>query len=174
MKPSRIVELIHRAIPYPVILIARHGESSSVSFAHKRWSQGQGGKVVIEDIRRVDIMHPESPDTRELAFLKSLSLSNLPMSQMYSMYQGMVDRAVAFEAAQITGSFVVPESDEQSADIRKALENHAKLKSELIVLRSKAAKEKQLNRRVELNLEIKRLEKALSANSDGLANKDSE
>jgi hypothetical protein len=34
----RLVELIHRAIPYPVVLVAEHGDAVGLSLAHKRWS----------------------------------------------------------------------------------------------------------------------------------------
>lgn len=40
---------------------------------------------------------------------------------------------------------------------------HARLKRELAILSARADKEKQLNRRVELNTEIKRLEAELAA-----------
>src|ERR1035441_10112431 len=49
-KPSRLIELIHRAIPYPLVLVVAHGGAVSLSLAHKRWSQGETGKVVIEDV----------------------------------------------------------------------------------------------------------------------------
>lgn len=173
-KPARVREMIHRAIPYPVVLIARHGESASISFAHKRWSQGQSGKVVIDEIRTADILHPEAPELREEALLKSLSLSSLPSTDMFAMYQGMIDRAIAFDAAALTGSFVVPESDGRSAELKDGLENHARLKAELAVLRNKALKEKQLNRRVQLNTEIKRIEKELASIAVTLAANDVE
>src|ERR1022692_3442231 len=35
-KPVRLIELIHRAIPYPVLLISKFGDTASVSVAHKR------------------------------------------------------------------------------------------------------------------------------------------
>src|SRR5271165_4373579 len=47
-KPTRLLELIHRAIPYPLLLLAAQKETVSLSVAHKRWSQGETGKVVIE------------------------------------------------------------------------------------------------------------------------------
>lgn len=172
-KPARIGELIHRAIPYPVVLISRHGESASVSFAHKRWSQGQAGKYVVEEVRRVDIMHPENLDTTENAFVQSLSLSQLESCDLFAMYQGMIDRVAAFEAAQITGRFVLPGSEEKSMTLRNELENHARLKQELANLRAKASKEKQLNRRVQLNSEIKRVERELAVITSGLVREDS-
>ena len=48
-KPTRLLELIHRAIPYPLVLLAAHGGAVYFSLAHKRWSQGEKGKVVIEE-----------------------------------------------------------------------------------------------------------------------------
>ncbi len=47
-KMTRLTELIHRAIPYPVVLVILDGGAISISLAHKRWSQGETGKVVIE------------------------------------------------------------------------------------------------------------------------------
>ena len=37
---ARLVELIHRAIPYPLVLVAGHGDTVSLSLAHQRGSQG--------------------------------------------------------------------------------------------------------------------------------------
>ena len=47
-RPGRLTELVHRAVPYPVLLIAWQGDTPVISLAHKRWSQGEAGKTVIE------------------------------------------------------------------------------------------------------------------------------
>ena len=47
--------------------------------------------------------------------------------------------------------------------MREGLDRIRALQRDLDMLRAKAAKEKQINRRVELNLEIKRLEAELAA-----------
>jgi hypothetical protein len=52
--------------------------------------------------------------------------------------------------------------------MRDGLDAHAQLQRELTVLRAKAKKEKQINRRVELNLEIKRVEAQLAATAKSL------
>jgi hypothetical protein len=59
-KPPRLIELIHRAIPYPLVLVTEHRDAVTLSLAHKRWSQGEAGKVVIEDVRQVQL-HPDTP-----------------------------------------------------------------------------------------------------------------
>jgi hypothetical protein len=167
-KATRLTELIHRAIPYPVVLLAAQGQTVSVSLAHKRWSQGEAGKVVIEDVRRSAPFRPEAPTPQESAFMASVALSGLPSRDLFALYQGWIDRVAAFEAAGITGTFAAPESSPRATALREGLDAHAKLQRDIASLRSQAAKEKQLNRRVALNLEIKRLEAQLAETAKAL------
>ena len=161
-KPTRLIELIHRAIPYPLVLVAAHGDTVSLSLAHKRWSQGETGKVVIEDVHRTAPFRPDAPKADVALFLASLGLSGLPARDLFALYQGWLDRVAALEAAEITGVFAPPDSADRASSLRGGLDTHARLRRDLAVLRIQAEKEKQLNRRVELNLEIKRLEAKLA------------
>ena len=64
------------------------------------------------------------------------------------------------------GEFV-PALDTASADRRRdALAKHARLTREIVSLRSRATRETQLNRRVEMNLQLKQLETRLTAVAD--------
>jgi len=161
-KPPRLIELIHRAIPYPLVLVSEHCNTVSLSLAHKRWSQGERGKVVIDDVRQV-ALNLNVLAAEECSFLASLALSRLPTRDLYALYDGLLERLSALEAARITGTFAPTESEEGAAARREGLEAHARVQRDLAVLRTQAKKEKQLNRRVELNLEIKRLEAKLAA-----------
>jgi hypothetical protein len=58
-------------------------------------------------------------------------------------------------------SVIIAGKPESEFALREGLDTHARLQRDLAVLRAQAEKEKQLNRRVELNLEIKRLEAQL-------------
>lgn len=167
-KSSRIIELIHRSIPYPVILITSVRESGCLSLAHKRWSQGEIGKVVIEDIHRTHDFIPEALNAEEASFIASLKISDLPNQDLYALYQGLIDCIVALGASKISGKFTLPGSKEQAHSLSDNLDEHARIQREIIMLRARAEKEKQLNRRVELNLEIKRLEEELVATKDKL------
>lgn len=161
-KPTRLIELIHRAIPYPLVLVAAHGDTVTLSLAHKRWSQGETGKVVIEDVRRTAPFQPDTPTAEETRFLASLAISRLPTRNLFALYQGWLDRVAALEAAQITGTFAPPDSADRASALRDGIDTYARLQRDIVVLRTQAEKEKQLNRRVELNLEIKRLEAKLA------------
>ncbi len=180
-KPARLVELIHRAIPYPVLLIssmaqtgivghtgnggptasagstASGGLTASVSVAHKRWSQGEFGRVVVETLRATAPFRPAAPTVEEAQFLARLSVGSLPQTNLFALYQSWLDAILALEAAQITGAFRPPTA-ESSAALREQLDARAQAVRELASLRAQADGETQLNRRVEINLGIKRLE----------------
>lgn len=162
-KPTRLIELIHRAIPYPVVLLTEQGGAISLSLAHKRRSQGEAGEVVVEEVRRTAPFHPNSLTAEEAHFLASLAVSGLPNRNLFALYQGWLDRVAALEAAQITGTFTPPDSDGRAQGLREGLDVRTRLQRDLATLRAQAEKEKQLNRRVELNLEIKRLEAKVAA-----------
>ena len=156
-KPARLVELIHRAIPYPLLLAARHGETVSLSVAHKRWSQGESGKIVIEEFRATAPFQTENPTTEETQFLAHLSVVGLPQTDLFALYQSWLDAILTLEAAQISGAFR-PATAEHSAALRDNLDARAQALRDLALLRAQAEKETQLNRRVELNLAIKKLD----------------
>ena len=162
-RQPRLIELIHRAIPYPVVLVVAHSETVSLSLAHKRWSQGEIGKVVIEDLRHTEPFHPEAPSKHESSFVTSLKISGLPRSNLFMLYQGLLDCIAALEAAQITGIFTIPGSVDRSKALRTTLDEHARLSRDITAIRGQAEKENQLNRRVELNLKIKELEAELAS-----------
>lgn len=162
-KRVRLVELIHRAIPYPVLLITRQADCASVSLAHKRWSQGEAGKVVLDDaVVTTEPLQPARPLQEDTAFLAGLSVTAQPSAHLYALYHGWLARVTALLAAGITGrvdSVAEPIGGHEAR--RAALAEHGRLAAELARLRATAAKEKQLNRRVELNLAVQRLESQL-------------
>lgn len=169
-KSARLIELIHRAVPYPVVLLSSQSEKVSVSLAHKRWSQGEGGKVVIEELLKTAALDPGALAEPEAHFLSSLALSTLTTADLFALYQAWIDRMAGLEASSITGTFTPPTSAERSTILRNGLISHAHLQHELTTLRNQAAKEKQLNRRVELNMRIKSLETELISIKDHFLN----
>lgn len=162
---SRLSELIHRAIPYPLALIASQQAMLSFSLAHKRFSQGVAGRVIVdEEMETADLTWA---DAAVIEFLTSISISALPRQNLQALYQGLMDRVTALRAAHITGGFSLCETPATYEARRQALEDHGTLQREIASLRAQAGKEKQINRRVELNLAIQRLDARLG---EALAN----
>jgi len=159
-KATRLVELVHRAIPYPLLLLTEQGERDWFSAAHKRWSQGETDKTVLDgDIISVewDAAHDGE---RWSCFRDALALGKQPGSTLQALYQGWIDTLLALQAARVTGTFAVAANAEHANARRDALQECARLDAEIARLRATAAKEKQISRRVDLNLELKRVEAA--------------
>lgn len=159
-KMTRLVELAHRAVPYPLLLLTEQDERSGLSAAHKRWSQGEAGKTVLEGDVVTAEWDAERDGERWPSFRDALALGKQPRATLHSLYQGWIDTLCALRAARVTGAFAVAANAEQAAVRRDALQECARLDAEISRLRSAAAKEKQMARRVELNLELKRVEAA--------------
>ena len=161
-KAARLVELLHRAVPYPVVAVCEQDSRATVSLAHKRWSLGEGGKTVLDgDVVGVD---PEAAgEAIREDFLAALALDSQSRGSLFALYQGWVEVLFAFQAAGRTQSFVVQGSADRRTSRREALSECDRLEAEINRLKAAAIKEKQIPRQVELNLEIKRLEAAHAA-----------
>jgi len=160
---TRLVELVHRAVPYPLLLLTEQGQRPGLSAAHKRWSQGEAGKTVLEGDVVAAEWDAEHDGERWPAFRNALALGQQPRVTLYALYQGWIDTLHALHAARTTGAFAVAGNAEHAAARRDALQECAWLDAEIARLRATAAKEKQMARQVELNLELKRVEAARAA-----------
>ncbi len=167
-KASRIIELTHRAVPYPVLLLTARSEGTSISAVHKRWSQGEAGKTVLDGEVVEAIMRPAQDESAKAAFRDALALDRQPRLSLHALYQGWIDTLLAFQAACRTGRFTPATSAAAATARREALTACARLEAEMSRLRAVAAREKQMARQVALNLELKRVEKELSAAYDQL------
>ena len=154
---SRLAELVHRAVPYPVLLVATNGSSLEISLAHKRWSQAEAGKMVIdgEIIASGDL--DGGSDESTTAFFSSLALDRLRRATLHDLYQGWVDRVEALNAARITGEFTIPASSTDAEERSAALRDYWHLETRIAEMHAAAEKEKQIARKVEINLELTRL-----------------
>ena len=160
----RLAELVHRAVPYPMLLLLKSGQSVTLSLAHKRWAQNEAGKIVLEgSVVSVALPDDAPSETVLSAFTQALSLTSQPQTTLFDIYQGWIDSVQALLAARLTGSFKTADTPEQAAARRQQLAECERLELEATRLRALAAKERQLARQVELNLALKRVQTQLAA-----------
>lgn len=176
----RLAELVHRAVPYPVVLIqallpggsATQEEATpttpgqlAVSLAHKRAAQNETGKVVLDG----ELIRTELGGTNGITpqiatrFLEALALDRQPHQDLMALYQGWMDCLTAAEAARITGHFRLTTDPSDAAAKREALRACLLLEQEAARLRNQAAKERQIAKQVDLNLALQRLQADLNA-----------
>lgn len=160
----RIKELVHRAVPYPVLLLLKSVESVTLSLAQKRWAQNEAGKIVLDGGVVSVVLPDDAPSEAVLsAFTQALSLTSQPQTTLFGLYQGWIDSVQALLAARLTGSFKSADSPEQAAARRAALSRCREIDSQIASLRTSAAKERQMARQVAINMEIKTLQAERSA-----------
>jgi len=160
-KAARLTELIHRAIPYPLVLVVTEGTVATLSLAHKRWSQGEADKVVLED-RVISARFGEPATSVDDVFMAGMGLSAQPAQSLYTVYQSWIDRVLALAAARVTGAFVPVGGMEETSRRLAALDEHGRIERDIADLRARAGRERQMSRRVEINLNITKLEADLA------------
>lgn len=176
----RLAELVHRAVPYPVLLIQALVPSAAatpddgppsppaqlaLSLAHKRAAQNEAGKTVLDgEVVRFELLGPDI-GTASVAgrLLEALALDRQPHQDLMTMYQGWMDCLTAAEAGRITGRFRLTADPAAAARQREALRTCQRLEQEAERLRSQAAKERQISKQVDLNLALQRLKADLNA-----------
>jgi len=162
-KVARLVELVHRAVPYPLLLLTEQAGQVVFSAAHKRWAQNEADKTVLDG----EVVAAEWENGSEAAhladFREALALERQPHGNLHVLYQGWVDTLIAFKAARLTGAFNPTADPEQATARQEALRECARLDAEMARLRAAAGKEKQMARQMELNMELKRMEQAHAA-----------
>lgn len=158
---TRLAELVHRAVPYPVLLLMTAPQGLFLSMAHKRWAQNEAGKVVLDgDVTTVEAAGDLSPGH---PFLQTLSLTRQPQATLLALYQGWLDCLTTLQAAHYTGTFKAIDDPAQAAARREALRECQRLEQESARLHTLASKEKQMAKQVDLNLALKRVRAELAA-----------
>ena len=172
---TRLIELIHRTIPYPVVLIVSQpgadgsGNVEQLSLAHKRLSAGNSSAMVLEQAVTTKSIAPYQRLTgatgqfvHYLAFNQapnastnaSTNASILPIHDLYARYGDWLHAAEALAASEYTGQFTVSATAPDAARRRSALAAYEQLSQQLTSLRAQACKESQLGQRATLNLKI--------------------
>lgn len=161
---NRLTEIIHRAIPYPLLVVFVSNTACLISLAYKRFSQAEKEAIVAEDFQAtgwLDLANPTEPQT---AFLESLNITNWPHTHFFAFYKAAMDRVIALACAEHSGyySLNIP-GGIMSEDRVIRLRQIEKLQQEKSELQGKLKKEKNLGTQVQLNTKIKKINDRIKA-----------
>ena len=147
---KRIAKLVMSAIPYPCVIVFRHEDDMQIAVAHQRINQNDSDKNVLDEIITTELQ-----PYKEMFFdIEAMNLSNF-----YTLYSDIVD-FISIHNAKQSGAV----KDETPIDGEKArllLANKQQIELQISSLRARLKKETQFNRKMEINVEIKSLEKRL-------------
>ena len=160
---QRIAEVIHRAIPYPVLLLLACESRVAISVASKRFSQSERDKIIAEELCTTDWLNPDAATGVDKDFLADMAMGKLPQTNFYTLYNGWLERIISLQCARFSGQYRsgTPSTDWQIR--RNQLAKCQQIAQHIAELRRELKAETQFNRQVELNMRIKAAEKELAA-----------
>lgn len=147
----RIAEIIMRTIPYPMLLVLQCESRTQLWAAHQRSSQNDSEKNVLEEPVCTEWM-----DSAEFGALRAeLDFQTLRHGNFYELYSDLVDR-ISIHNAQ----FIIHNCENLTGEqARELLARRQATEAKIAALRAELKRETQFNRKVEINMEIKRLER---------------
>ena len=158
-KPGRLVEMLHRAVPYPVLLITTSDLGVGISLAHLRSAQNETGRTVLDgELLSVILPAPSTDNAIRQAFGAAMALDRQPQADLHALYQGWLDTVDALDIARETSTFQPSLNRAQAAERHQALQQCRQCQVRLQQVRVQAQKERQLARQVALNGEIRALQ----------------
>jgi hypothetical protein len=158
---DRLVELTHRAVPYPVVLVTEAAKPTSLSLVHKRGSEAEADRVVLDG--EVVTARPYLTDDMAITDCVPRLLGHRASAAGIApraCTRGGSTRSSPLKAAAHTGVFRPAPTAEAASARRDALQECTSIEAEMTSLRAAATKTKQVARRAKINLELQRLKSA--------------
>jgi len=147
-KLKRMAETIMRTIPYPILLIFNLGGKKQLYVAHQRISQSDSSKNTIEEF-----ISTEWLDKNNDLFTK-LDIKQMRFTNFFTLYSDIVDTISIYKVSDI----ITDNTSITGEEARLLSARIEEIEGQIISLRSKLKNESQFNRKMEMNIEIKRLE----------------
>lgn len=154
-KLDKISVIINDAIPNPLVIVFEFDDKYKISTAVKRLSKSEAGKVVIEESRMTPWIDKKNFSEDEDKFLKSISLSGLPYSNLFDFYKEMNNKIYLFNKLDLLEVSQV-ENINKNKEVLVQIEV---LEKELKKVVREIKKESQFNKKLELNIKANNLKK---------------
>tara|TARA_R110001606_G_scaffold363430_2_gene517543 strand:+ start:12706 stop:13494 length:789 start_codon:yes stop_codon:yes gene_type:complete len=163
-KLTSLFEALHKAIPYPLIIIATHKQQIQFSLAEKRINQAERAheKLVLQENVSSDWIVLTDLSEIEKEFIDHIRFNKLSRQNMLVLYKGFIKAVTALNLANKTGRYQWLTTDEALVQQRQRLQEIQNLEKMIVELTTKMNKEVQFNSRVGLSIRIKKLNNDLS------------
>lgn len=144
---ERMAEIIHRVMPYPLLLIFRFNNEFLISVAHKRNSKTDSEKVTLTDMRYTPWMNEDFLGEFDSKLLDKLAIDKLDKGNIYKMYSSMVDAVIITNGSREVGRDIMAPVEK----IREVNNEIYYINLDIKKLEANLKKETQFNRQMEIN-----------------------
>lgn len=148
VKIKRIAEIIMGSIPYPMVLVFKFENTCQLWTAHQQTNQADSTKNTLEKF-----IYTNWLEECDILFDR-LDITKMSFTNFYKFYSDIVDVISIYNAGKLSN-----QANLTGEQARQLVAQIQQLDNEIASLKSKIRKETQMNRRIEMNIEIKELEK---------------
>ncbi|WP_277679726.1 DUF4391 domain-containing protein [Gracilibacillus dipsosauri] len=154
-------EVIHGALPNPIVITFAFKDQICVSSCMKRLNRVNKNNVVLETIHRTNWFSESNSISVVDNFMQSMLLSNLSFTTFFDFYKD-IDLAVkAYQDSEIIGAYKVLRDDKERQQQETIISQINDIEQEINTLKAAIKKESQFNKKVELNMKVQQLKKEL-------------
>ncbi|MDP9768880.1 UNVERIFIED_ORG: hypothetical protein J2S99_002251 [Atlantibacter hermannii] len=175
---TKLATLLHKLIPYPLLVVAEQGEALALSLADKRINQADKTKWVVEHVYHTPWFTRHHLSGEQQVFLLDFSLKNAANLNYYVLYQDLIAMLIALQTSGISGRYLAKNqalqhvqavahsaqpslggrvADQSNSEKVALLKQLASLEEQLNTIRNKLKKETQMNIKMRLNVEARQL-----------------
>ena len=144
---EKIATSIMESIPYPIILIAKFDNQYNFFGAHQRDNLVDDQKIILERVYQTGFLDSNS------IFIEQINYRELMKNDFFTFYNDYIQAIIEFNLAS--------RNIKQTENNEELLEKIEMLELEIATLKSKLKRETHFNKKMELNMRIKRLEKEI-------------
>ena len=151
---DRIVDILLRFIPYPILLCAEFNDEIKFYVSHISESKSDNEKITLDEIINTDWIKVNDLDGFDEELIDKLQINNLDKTNVFTFYDSIVTAIIQYNGSKEVGQEVTLSSDE----IQKIMDEIKLLERQIADLRVKIRRADSFNERLEYNIEINQLQ----------------
>lgn len=156
-KYKKICDIIQKAIPYSIILICEFDNNVLFNIANKKINKVDDDKNVIDEMLFTEWIKLGSNIEADKKFFKELSIKEWSYIDLYKFYNSFIDKIKIYNASKYSDDIKTLNSLDIDL-VKEITDKIEKLSLEIDNLRKNLKKEVQFNKKIEINIKIKKIE----------------
>lgn len=151
---DRIVDILLRFIPYPILLCAEFNDEIKFYVSHISESKSDFDKITLDELIYTDWINTNELDGFGEELINKLQIDNLDKTNVYTFYDDIVTAIIQYNGSREAGQEVNIDSDK----IQEIMDKIKVLERQIADLRVKIRRADNFSERVEYNIQIKDLQ----------------
>ena len=151
---DRIVDILLRFIPYPILLCAEFNDEIKFYVSHISESKADYDKITLDELISTEWIDVNNLDSFDEELIQKLQIDNLDKTNVYTFYDDMVTAIIQYNGSKEVGQEVTLSSDE----IQEIMDKIKVLERQIADLRVKIRSVDNFSKQLEYNIFINDLQ----------------